>query len=134
MLHVRPRHKLHKLKRYKRKSPTLPAVHAVRAKRSQSDLDTQQMHLHLHQHEHVHAKYRSKSTDFLNQHTPSQSTPSLVMTDNALLKFQYRRPIEEMRRVLEQNRVHKSYLGMGYYDTLILRNMLENPSWYTPYS
>lgn len=46
--------------------------------------------------------------------------------------------LSELRTVMEQNEVHKSYLGMGYYDTLtptpILRNILENPSWYTPYT
>ncbi len=32
----------------------------------------------------------------------------------------------------------RSYLGLGYYDcvtpSVILRNVLENPSWYTPYT
>lgn len=37
-----------------------------------------------------------------------------------------------------KNKIAKNYLGMGYYGThtpqVIMRNLLENPGWYTQYT
>jgi glycine dehydrogenase len=46
--------------------------------------------------------------------------------------------LAKLRAIAAQNRVFRSYIGMGYYDTftppVILRNVLENPGWYTAYT
>jgi glycine dehydrogenase len=49
-----------------------------------------------------------------------------------------REALAELRALALKNRVFRSYLGMGYHDTItppvILRNILENPGWYTAYT
>ncbi|MDH4424851.1 MAG: aminomethyl-transferring glycine dehydrogenase [Acidovorax sp.] len=46
--------------------------------------------------------------------------------------------LAELRGIAQQNQVLKSFIGQGYYGThtpgVILRNILENPAWYTAYT
>lgn len=46
--------------------------------------------------------------------------------------------LARLKALGEQNQLARSYIGLGYYDTripnVILRNVLENPGWYTAYT
>ncbi|MFJ8233374.1 aminomethyl-transferring glycine dehydrogenase [Streptomyces sp. NPDC094448] len=46
--------------------------------------------------------------------------------------------IAELRALADRNTVLRSMIGLGYYDTftppVVLRNVMENPSWYTAYT
>jgi glycine dehydrogenase len=46
--------------------------------------------------------------------------------------------LKEFKAIANKNEIFKSYIGMGYHDTIvppvILRNIFENPAWYTAYT
>ena len=46
--------------------------------------------------------------------------------------------LARLRALHDQNKIFRSFIGMGYYDCVtppvIQRNILENPGWYTQYT
>ncbi len=54
---------------------------------------------------------------------------------SAMTEFQY---LKHLKAVSKKNKVFRTYIGMGYYGNIIpsviQRNVLENPGWYTAYT
>jgi len=70
-----------------------------------------------------------------------QTVPSNIRLQQPLKLNEGLSERKYFRRILElasKNKVYNTYIGMGYYDTItpavILRNVLENPVWYTSYT
>ena len=74
--------------------------------------------------------------ELMDQVVPKQITgrPPLIvgkdMTETEALT--------KLEKIAKKNKVFNSYIGMGYYNTItppaILRNIIQNPGWYTPYT
>ncbi len=70
-----------------------------------------------------------------------QTVPANILNDQPLGIGASRTEVEALsylKSLARQNKVNKSYIGMGYHDThvplVIQRNVLENPGWYTAYT
>ena len=78
----------------------------------------------------------SSLTDLITSIVPADiQLPSPPAVGDALTEHL---ALTELKAIAAQNQRYKSYIGMGYTPVLtppvILRNMLENPGWYTAYT
>lgn len=77
-----------------------------------------------------------KSIDeLMNQTLPSEIVAPELDLPEGMSEADY---LGYIRSLALKNKNYKSYIGLGYYNThlpsVILRNILENPSWYTSYT
>jgi len=78
-----------------------------------------------------------KSTDELIEKTVPASIrlQNPLQTAGPVSEFQY---LTDLKKTASLNKVFKSYIGQGYYNTIvpsvILRTVFENPGWYTQYT
>ncbi|MEO6668925.1 MAG: aminomethyl-transferring glycine dehydrogenase [Ferruginibacter sp.] len=66
---------------------------------------------------------------------PSIRLEAALNTGGPISEYEY---LAELKKTAALNKVCKSYIGQGYYNTIvpsvILRNVFENPGWYTQYT
>ncbi len=74
--------------------------------------------------------------DLIDQTIP-KSIQLKKQFDLPLAKSEYQF-IKDFKKTAQRNKIFKSYIGTGYYNCItppvILRNILENPGWYTAYT
>ncbi|HEV7349452.1 aminomethyl-transferring glycine dehydrogenase [Telluribacter sp.] len=110
------------------------------------------MKINLHYHEKFEDRHHGKDKDELQEMLNTMGVNSLdeLIDQTVPAAIRLARPLDlpqprsehqflqDFKRLARQNILFKSYIGAGYYDTVtpnvILRNILENPGWYTAYT
>lgn len=75
-------------------------------------------------------------SELIDQTIPSQIRLKAPLDmPSGLSEYEY---LNELRGKAKQNKIFRSYIGLGYYNNIlpsvIQRNILENPGWYTAYT
>ncbi|MEZ5038448.1 MAG: aminomethyl-transferring glycine dehydrogenase [Saprospiraceae bacterium] len=96
-------------------------------------------HIGVNEHE-LEAMLQAVKADTLEQ-LIDETVPQRIRMDRALdlpdaiSEYEY---LSALQQIAAKNKLFKSYLGMGYYGTItpsvILRNIFQNPGWYTQYT
>ena len=78
----------------------------------------------------------SSLDELINQTVPANiRLHQPLRSFEALSEYEY---LRHLRQLASKNKVFRSFIGLGYYDTVtppvILRNIFENPGWYTQYT
>ena len=110
------------------------------------------MKISLHQQESFERRHHGQRPEELQEmlQTIGVSTVDELIEQTVPAAIRLARPLElpapksefeylnDLKKVARLNRIYQSYIGTGYYDTIvpnvILRNILENPAWYTAYT
>ena len=75
---------------------------------------------------------------FISDVVPSNIAMSSKLSESLPPPLTEVEAIEALRAMADKNKVFNSFIGCGYYGTItppvVLRNVLENPAWYTAYT
>src|SRR5215472_14149084 len=74
--------------------------------------------------------------DLINKTIPSAILNRQPLTiTSPVSEYEY---LSSLQQIAGKNKIYRNYIGKGYYDTItpsvILRNVFENPGWYTQYT
>ncbi|MBT82162.1 MAG: glycine dehydrogenase (aminomethyl-transferring) [Alteromonadaceae bacterium] len=90
--------------------------------------------------EEIQAMLASVGADSLDD-LMAQTVPAAIQLDKPIEAGGGETEVDALaalKAVASKNKINRSFIGMGYYDThvpnVILRNVLENPGWYTAYT